>query len=330
VTPESARVNSSRTALLAVAAVTLTLRMAPTGAQSLPPLPPEKLSLAADHIESFIILGGDYGASGGAYAFRGTSPVNLSVDKAGGAGDVGDPRPLGDSGVKWNPYFAGNIGYVSSSDIKVPAPLAGNTVDVNVIGGELGGGVRFWFTDRFSMATGVSGIYARTEQTFNALTEPGKSYLPAMQQAGWVDWKLDTWTAVPSLDAKYLWGIGRTNIYWQSVFGYYHTESFNNSSIVDINGNSQTWKNTLDVDVPLGWTLFGREVHTGGHLDQLQLFGNFRDGLDTNHLYTVNARLVLDMLSSLKMVYWMGLGASYTWSGNISGWSVGISMRLKL
>jgi hypothetical protein len=321
---------SSRTPILLAAGLSLALRVASTAAQALPPIPPEKLSLAANHIESFIILGGDYGASGGVYAFRGSSDLNLSVDKAGGSGDIGEPKPLGDSGLKWNPYVSGNIGYVSSSGNDVPAPLSGNTFDVSMIGGELGGGARFWFSDRFSMASGLSGIYGRTRQTFNALTDTGKTYLPAMQQAGWVDWRLDTWTAVPSLDAKYLWSAGRTNFYLQSVFSYYHTESFNNSTVVDINGNSQTWKNTLDVDVPLGWMLFGHELHTGGHLDQMGLFGNFRDGLDTGHLSTVNGRLVLDMLNSLKMVSWLGLGVSYTWSGNLSGWSVGISMRLKL
>jgi hypothetical protein len=299
-------------------------------AQSLPPIPPEKLSAAANNVESLIILGGDYGVSGGAYAFRGNNRLNLSIEKAGGSGDIGDPKPLGDSGVKWNPYFGGNIGSASSKDNDIVAPLDGNTFDVTTVGGELGGGARFWFTDRFSMASGISAIYSRTRQTFNAITDTGKEYLPAMQQAGWVDWKLQSWTAIPSLDAKYIWNAGRNVFYWQSVFGYYHTESFNSSSVVDINGNSQTWKNTLDVDIPLGWMLFGHELHTGGHVDQTQLFGNFRDGMDTDHLYTVNGRLVLDLLSSVKFVYWLGLGASYTWSGNLSGWSVGISARLKL
>jgi hypothetical protein len=326
----AASAHSYRPVVLIAAGASLALRVSCGAAQALPPIPPDKLSLAANHIESLIILGGDYGVSGGAYAFRGNSHLNLSVDKAGGSGDVGDPKPLGDTGLKWNPYFGGNIGYLSSSQNEVPAPLSGNTFDVSTAGGELGGGARFWFSDRFSMATGVSAIYARTRQTFAANTEAGKAYLPALQQAGWVDWRLDTWTAIPSLDAKYLWSAGRTNFYWQSIFSYYHTESFNNSSVVDINGNSQTWKNTLDIDIPLGWMLFGHELHTGGHVDQMQLFGNFRDGLDTDHLYTVNGRLVFDMLNTIKFVYWLGLGASYTWSGNLSGWSVGISMRLKL
>ncbi len=322
--------NFIRAKFAVLAGVGLVLRVTCGAAQSLPPISPDRLSLAANHIESLIILGGDYGVSGGAYAFRGNNHLNLTVDKAGGSGDIGDPRPLGDTGVKWNPYLGGNIGYLTSSDNQVPAPLQGNTFDVITGGGELGGGARFWFTDQFSMASGVSGIYARTRESFNALTDAGKAYQPAMQEAGWVDWKLDTWTVVPSLDAKYIWSLGRNVLYWQSVFSYYHTESFNNTSIIDINGNSQTWKNTLDVDIPLGWMLFGHELHTGGHLDETQLFGNFREGLDTEHLYTVNGRLVLDLLNTVKFVYWLGLGASYTWSGNLSGWSVGISARLKL
>jgi hypothetical protein len=132
------------------------------------------------------------------------------------------------------------------------------------------------------------------------------------------------------MEMMYEWNRGRALYYVKSNYSYFHTESFNNSSAVNVDGNSQTWKNTFDADIPIGWMLFGRELRTGGHLDETSLFGNFRTGLDTSHLYTVNGRLVLDTLSTLKMVYWMGLGVSYTWSGNLSGWSVGLSMRLKL
>jgi hypothetical protein len=306
------------------------LAISPARAQTLPPISPERLNLAADRIESLAFFGGDYGASGGVFAFRGNGRFNLSVDKAGGGGDVGDPRPLGDGSVKWNPTVYGNIGYLSISDEEAPEPLTGNTLDYRSLGMELGGGARFWFSDHFSVAPALNAVYVRTEQTFNALTDTGKQYLVPMQEAGWVDWRVETWSAVPSMELMYEWMRARAIYYVKSNYSYYHTESFNNSSVVNVNGNSQTWKNTFDADIPIGVMLFGHELRTGGHLDETSLFGNFRTGLDTSHLYTVDGRLVLDMLSSLKMVYWMGLGVSYTWSGNLSGWSVGLAMRLKL
>jgi hypothetical protein len=320
-----------RAPILVGAGLVFAFRAVTTAAQALPPLSPDRLAVVADQVESLIILVGDDGASGGAYRFRGNGEINLTADKFGGSGDLGDPRPLGDTGLKWNPYINGNFGYMASNDNPIAAPsLAGNTFDVTTTALALGGGARFWFNDHFSLLPTFTAIVGRTRQSFDAITDAGKAYLPAMQQAGWVDWSLDSWTANPALEAKYIWNFGRTTLYWQSVFDFYHTESFNSSSVVNINGNSETWKNLLDLDIPLGVTLFGRELHTGGHADATSLFGNVSEGFDTEHVYTVNARLVLDMQSIWKVMNWVGLGATYSWSGNLSGWSVGLDIRLIL
>jgi hypothetical protein len=324
--------NSNRGAsiLHPAAAFACLLGVATSQAQTLPPISPEKLWSEGDRIEALVVLGGDNSAAGGAYSLRGSTRADLQVEKFGGGGDLGDPRPMGDSGIKWNPVISGNIGYVSATGPVSQAPLDGNTIDVSTFGIQFGGGARFWFNDHFSLAPSLSGLYGRTQQTFNALTDAGKQYLPAMQQAGWVDWRVDTWTAVPTLDLQYQWSWKRVEFQFNSTFDYYHTESFESTSpLLVVNGNSQSWKNTLDVDIPLGFELFGHEVHTGGFIDQNQLFGNVREGLETDHIYTVNGRLVLDFLGTWPIVRWMGLGASYFWSGNFSGWAIGIDIKMK-
>jgi len=47
-------------------------------------------------------------------------------------------------------------------------------------------------------------------------------------------------------------------------------------------------ENKLDVGVPLGWKLFDQELHTGGFFSRTELFGNAAEGLNENHIYTVN------------------------------------------
>ena len=42
-------------------------------------------------VEAVTILGGDYGAAGGIYTFRGGKVANLSVAKIGGGGIVAEP-----------------------------------------------------------------------------------------------------------------------------------------------------------------------------------------------------------------------------------------------
>ena len=298
-------------------------------AQTLPPVSPERLWSEGDRIEALTILGGDNGATSGVYSLRGFTRADLHVDKFGGGGDIGDPKPIGDSGIRWNPVISGNMGYVSVTAPVEEPTLVGNTVDVSTFGLQFGGGARFWFNDHLSLAPSLTGIYGRTEQTFNALTDNGKFYQDAMRQAGWVDWRIQTWTVVPTIDLQYQWKWNRIEFTFNSTYDYYHTESFETTTpLLDINGNSQAWKNMLDVDVPLGFELFGREVHTGGFIDQTQLFGNLKEGLQTSHVYTVNGRLVLDFLSKWPILRWMGLGASYFWSNDFSGWALGIDVRM--
>jgi hypothetical protein len=299
-------------------------------AQASNAVPSANLALGGDRIESLVVLGVDNAASGGLYSFRNSTPFDLKVSKLGGSGDIGDPRPLGVGGLTWNPTVGGNIGGIEGENNASHAqgPLA---FSASMRGVEFGGGVRIWFNDRFSTALNVSGIYSRAEGSFAGFTSAAQPAPVPLPATGAFDWSLDTWSVAPGADLKYYWRFSRAELFFRSTFTYFHTESFNASSpLINLSGDSETWENRLDLDIPLGKYLFGRELHTGGHIDHTGLFGSVRDGLNTNHLYMVNGRLVVDMTESYPWLTWLGVGLTYTWSGNLSGWSVGIDARLKL
>jgi hypothetical protein len=83
------------------------------------------------------------------------------------------------------------------------------------------------------------------------------------------------------------------------------------------------------VDAPLGLKLLGRELHTGGFASRTELFGGAAEGLNANHLYTFNGRLVLDLLGAVWKVRWVGLGFTYFLTDHFSGWSAGVDMRFR-
>ena len=88
-----------------------------------------------------------------------------------------------------------------------------------------------------------------------------------------------------------------------------------------INGDSETWKNKIDVDVPLGKKLLGHELRTGGYFSRQELYGDIKDGLNTDHIYEIHGRVVLDFLGKLWKVQWIGIGGSYLWGSNFTGWA---------
>ena len=298
-----------------------------------PVVPPEAVAqfeqVIGNRVEAVTILGGDHGAAGGIYTFRGGSLADLSVSKLGGGGDVAAPRPLGVGAIKWAPVLQGNLGHIEAANTFTTGYLAGNRMHYDILAVEAGGGARFYFNDHMSLAPTISGIYGRTENEFEAQNAVGDA-VKAAASGTFVDWEIESWSVVPSLELRYGWDWRRTRLEFGSRYNLFHTESFaSSSSVISVEGDSATWQNKLDADVPLGWKLFGRELHTGGFFARTELFGGAAEGLGEDHIYTVNGRLVVDLVGAVWQVRWFGLGASYFWGDNSSGWTAGIDFRLQ-
>jgi hypothetical protein len=135
---------------------------------------------------------------------------------------------------------------------------------------------------------------------------------------------------VPGLELQYALTQGRTTFTYDSRFTYFHTKNYTSTStLVKVTGDSRTWTNLIDVDVPLGTKLYGRELHTGGFFSRTEIAGGAAQGMNENHIYTTNGRLVLDIPDRTWHVRWIGLGVSYFWGSHFDGWSVGADMRFQ-
>jgi hypothetical protein len=313
--------------------VATTLAFACLSAFAQPVVPQEAINqfqqVIGSRVEAVTILGGDYGAAGGFYTFRGGQAANLSISKIGGGGAVAAPKPLGVGDVEWAPVLQGNLGQISAQNEFPEGYLRGNKSVYDVLAVQAGGGVRFYFTDHFSLTPAISGIYAHTGNEFKPQNAIGDAVKLAAGGT-YVDWQLDTWSVMPSLESLYDWQWHRTVFEYSSRYNYFHTESFDSSSpVVGVNGDSHTWENRIDADVPLGWKLLGRELHTGGFFSRTELFGGAADGLNADHVYTLSGRFVMDFLGVIPKVRWLGLGASYFFADHFDGWSAGVNMRFQ-
>ena len=283
-----------------------------------------------DRIEALTVLGGDYGIaaanfrSTGKFAFGESTDATLAVTKLGGAGEIGDPQPLASLPVGWQPRVQGNMGWLDGTEHLHSPVVEGDSTRIKAYGIEFGGGVRLWLNDRLSFAPTVMGLYGHMSETYTANSAFMRANLERATQLGLVDWDVDTWTLITGVDFQYLIAWNRTIIILESNPVYYHTESFQSSNPhVQVNGDSETWANIVDVDIPVGVELFGHELRTGGYYRWTGLYGGISDGLHESSLNELHGRVVLDFLNQLWKVQWIGIGASYLWGGNITGWSVG-------
>jgi hypothetical protein len=317
--PSSTRHLGARLCVLAALLLLLAAPAAPAQ------LSPNALKgVVGNRIEAATILGGDFGMTGATYT-RG-SKHDLTMSKFGGSGDVGDPMPLGGLPIGWQPRLQGSMGYLDAKNTFTSGPLDGDTSKYHSFSIEFGGGARFWFNDQLSIAPTFMGMYGHTENDYTARSAfwSTNSFKDA-QKAGAVDWTVDTWTLRPAMNIQYLYTWHRTIFTLSSDFVYFHTQSFSSSSsLINIDGDSETWQNKIDIDIPLGKELFGHELRTGGYFSRMELYDGIKNGLGTDHLYEAHGRVVLDFLGELWKVQWIGLGGSYLWgNNNASGFSVG-------
>ena len=325
---------SYRQAATALAVGLAATMLVPTGvrSQTLSEFQSQFNDVTGARVETLTIFGGDYGLSGGQYkSFRNPDgKVDVSVNKFGGYGDIGDPQPIGDTGIGFQPRLQGELGSIDSKKVYQTGELQGDVTKFNTFAIQFGGGGRFWFGDHFSLAPTIMGMYGHTENKYAAYSAFGTANIQEARSLGLVDWNADTWTVRPAGDAQYIYTLGRTIFTLSSDYTYYHTESFNtSSSYLKINGDSEVWKNQIDVDVPLGKQLWGHELRTGGYFNRQQLFDGLKSGTGTDHLYEIHPRLVLDFLGELWKVQWIGLGVSYMWGGPITGWSFGADIAFQ-
>lgn len=313
------------------AAGLLNLAPGPAAAQLTPDQIAEYRSALGSRVEAITILGGDYGASGASFStYGGPEHTDLNLSKFGGAGDLGDPKPLGLLGLGWQPVLQGEMGYADAKTHFTSGDLVGDISENKTFAIEFGGGARLWFNDHLSLAPTVMGMYGHTKNDYTANNSNSIALLPQAQEAGLVNWNADTWTIRPGANLKYVQNWRRTVFTLSSEYAYFHTESFHTSNPnLRINGDSQAWKNMLDVDIPLGKQLFGHELRTGGFFSRTDLYGDLKTGLNTDHVNEIHGRLVLDFLGQLGIVKWIGVGGSYLWGSNFTGWSVGADVELK-
>jgi hypothetical protein len=289
-----------------------------------------------NRIEALTIFGGDYGIaaatfrSTGKFSFAQNTDATLAVSKFGGSGDIGDPQPLGGLSVGWQPRLQGNMGWLNATDHIDSGTLAGDSTEVKAYGIEFGGGARFWVNDRLSFAPTVMGLYGHMSNTYTANSAFMREHLAEATQLGLVDWTVDTWTFIAGVDVQYLIAWDRTIITLSSNPVYYHTESFRTSNeYLKVDGDSSTWVNMIDVDIPTGVQLFGHELRTGGYYRWTGLYGGLSRGLNESNLNEIHGRVVLDFLNQLWKVQWIGFGASYLWGPNITGWTVGADVTFR-
>ena len=283
--------------------------------------------MVGTRVETVAILDGEDGLSGGFFNFD-ANDSTLSITKFGGRGTVGEPRPIAGTGLKWVPVLGGCIGYSTARNNFTDSPLlVGNEDKYTSYAAGFEAGARILLTDLFSIGPTFGLIYSQTASSFHAATPAGIE-LQLRYDKHLVDWYVDTLSFVPSVDIQYKKSLMEN---WMltlvSRYTWFRTRDVATSSdYIRISGSSTYWENSADLDVRLPLRLADFPLHTGYFVSAGILGGDIREGLNSNVIYTLGARLTVGDLKGRWMPDQVGLGISYVKSNTFSGLSWGLSI----
>lgn len=298
---------------------------------------PSELNEIGARIDALTILGGDFGFSDGNFHSLvpdGSGPrstLSMGVTKIGGAGDIGDPVQLGNFDIGWQPRLQGSAGYLESTERLSTPLLAGDTSKMHAASVEFGGGARFWFSDKLSLAPTVMLMYGHTTESYTGQSNYAQTHLSALEKLGLINWSIETLSLRTGMNLQYVQPVGRSLVTASAEGAAFLTRSLSGDATqINVAGDSGYVTYKLDLDVPLGVEVAGHELRTGGYISHTQLYGELSNGLGVQDLNEVHGRIVLDFQNQFYKVQWIGLGASYVWGGSsFHGWTVGADVAFR-
>jgi hypothetical protein len=327
---------ASRAPVLAVSVLLGALLPATGRAQVLLNEAASELNAIGARVDALTILGGDFGFSDGNFHSElpdGSGPratTTLGVTKIGGDGDIGDPMPLGNTGLGWQPRVEGSAGLLDATESFKTPEFFGDTSTVHAGSIEFGGGARFWVNDHLSFAPTVMLLYGHTDESYSAVSTYATQNFAALRQMGLIDWDVDTLSLRTALNAQYIQVFDRARLIFSIDGTAFLTRSLSGANTqINVAGDSGFLTYKADVDIPLGVALDGHELRTGGYVSYTELYGELRDGLAVPHLQEIHYRIVADFLNQVWKMQWLGVGASYIWGPNFSGWTVGADVAFR-
>ena len=276
-------------------------------------------------IEAVSILSGTAGSSAGLFRWN-FSNIDLSISKVNGLGDVGDPTPVGDSGLSWNVVLGGALASFTSHNEFLDTPLEGNKARSTGAVVSFEGGAHFYFPLDLSSRATLGLIYGRMKNEFEVRTSLGQD----VSDVGLTNWVVDTLTVAPSIDLAWKPHVGRFTFQPSIRYIYYWIDQVHAvPDTLDASGNSTVWNSQLDVDYLTPYAIATYPIHLGAQVNRFDLRGELRGGMQTGYYYSTELRVLAELHGDLSVVSFLGLCTNYFWSNAFSGRSWAIQVNLK-
>jgi hypothetical protein len=137
---------------------------------------------------------------------------------------------------------------------------------------------------------------------------------------------VDVMTYSPSVEVDYTFRSGETTLIPKMRYAHLFNDSVSSeSSVIDVSSDSGMLQSFIDIETPLGYSLFGQALGLHPFLVRTDVFGSAKEARGPNYFHEVGADLTFKD-SSRKILEGFSVGASYIFGDDFSGYRIGVGL----
>jgi len=236
-------------------------------------------------------------------------------------------NPFNNSGHA--PFISFSVGYFEDREM-VALSQPPDESRFKTLSLSCGGGVKFELVEKYLWLTPeVDLIYGRTwnEHDYNSRLSQ-IVYKPILEGIAY-NWQVDSFSFAPSLQLLFEYPIGQITIGFETKYTYLNTRTIKEDYPEhQAKAESSLWKNLLRVELPLGISMFNIPLSLKADFSRIELGGKVSQPVKESNFYETGAELVLGTARKTTWLSSLSLGASYTFSERITGWSLRFGYKL--
>jgi hypothetical protein len=137
---------------------------------------------------------------------------------------------------------------------------------------------------------------------------------------------VDVMTYSPSVEVDYTFRSGETTLIPKMRYAHLFNDSVSSkSSVIDVSSDSGMLQSFIDIETPLGYSLYGQALGLHPFIVRTDVFGSAKEARGPNYFHEVGADLTFKD-STRKLFEGFSLGASYIFGDDFSGYRIGVGL----
>lgn len=234
---------------------------------------------------------------------------------------------FGDENDAVRPHVRGILASLKSTR-SVPTGGPGSVDDfsrLEVLTAGVAGGIVYQACDDLRITPLFEVAYSNIERKYDYNNAYSQANLSPFDRDAF-NTSVEVMTYSPSIEADYTIRHNETKIIPKLRYAHLFNESISSkSSVVDVSSDSGLLQSFLDIETPLGTTLFGQQLGLHPFIVRTDVFGTAKDARGPNYFHEVGADLTFTE-DQRELLKGFSLGASYIFGDDLTGYRIGLGL----